>query len=78
MDEAKTFVRLAGFRVIPLSDNIGHRASLYLEEYRLATGIGLADALIAATAAESGEALCTANMKHFRQIKGLALARFAP
>lgn len=29
----KSFLADLGFRVLPLSENIGHRASIYLEEY---------------------------------------------
>jgi predicted nucleic acid-binding protein len=62
--------------VIPLSENIGHRAGIYIEEYALKTGMKLPDSLIAATAAESGMELCTGNVKDFREIKELKIKAF--
>jgi predicted nucleic acid-binding protein len=39
----------------------------------LAHGLGLIDALIAATAKELGATLCTFNAKHFRMVPGLRI-----
>jgi predicted nucleic acid-binding protein len=62
-----------GIRVLPLAEEIGARALAYIEKYSLSDGLGLADALIAATAVEADEPLLTANYKHFKCIKGLTL-----
>jgi predicted nucleic acid-binding protein len=62
-----------GIRVVPLAEKIGARALTYIEEYSLSDGLGLADALIAATAVDAHEPLLTANYRHFRCIKGLML-----
>lgn len=59
------------FEILPLSENIGHRASIYMEEYRLASSLNMADALVAASVIENGEKLLTGNVRHFRAIKEL-------
>ena len=67
-----------GFRVLPLSEAIGHLAAGLMEEHTLAEGLQVSDALIAATAIEIGEVLATGNIRHFRSIRRLALKRFRP
>ena len=74
----KGFLKDFGFRTIPLSGNIGHRATVYIEEYSLSYGLRAGDALIAATAAESNMELCSSNAKHFKPIKDLKLKVFRP
>lgn len=64
--------------ILALSENIGHRASIYLEEYAKKSNIGVADALIAATAVENGQRLCTANAKDYRAIADIQLELFRP
>ncbi len=67
-----------GLTVLPLSDTIGHRAAMYMETYRLACGLDLVDALVAATAVESAQTVCTGNVKHFRVIPDLSVKPFRP
>lgn len=74
----KAFLTDLQFRLLPLSENIGHRASIYLEEYGLSSGMSLADALLAATAVESREMLLTANQKHYKPVKELEMKIFRP
>ena len=74
----KQFLKDFGFRTIPLSGNIGHRATVYLEQYSLSHGLRAGDALIAATAAEHNLVLCSSNAKHFKPIKDLKLKVFHP
>ena len=64
--------------VLPLSENIGHRAAIYVEEYGLASGLHLADALVAATAIENRLPLCTGNKKHYSAVKDLEIRAFRP
>jgi predicted nucleic acid-binding protein len=74
----KQFLKDFGFRTLPLSGNIGHRATVYIEEYSLSHGLRAGDALIAATATENNMPLCSSNAKHFKPIKDLRLKVFRP
>ena len=66
------------WRVIPIYEAISHRAVVYVERHALAHGMRLADALIAATAVETGGALMTANVRHYRFLSDLDLLRYRP
>lgn len=46
-----------------------------LAALRLSTGLGLLDALIAATAVGRGATLCTFNAKHYKAVPGLSWQR---
>lgn len=72
----RDFLKKMNFRVLPLSENIGHRAAVYIEEYSLRSGLRAGDALIAATAVENNLTLCTSNKKHFKDIQDLTLDVF--
>jgi predicted nucleic acid-binding protein len=74
----KSFLKDFGFHIIPFSENIGHRAAIYIEEYSLSHGLRAADAIIAATATENNVTLCSSNTKHFKPIKELKLKSFRP
>ena len=76
--EIKYFLNDHAFQTLPLSENIGHRASVYMEEYTLKSALFLADALIAATAVENHLTLCAANRKHYRVINELNMKTFRP
>ncbi len=77
-DYISTFLREFGFHVLPLTENIGHRAAVYVEEYTLSHSISGSDALIAATATEYGIILCSGNAKHFKAIQELKFKMFRP
>ena len=64
------------FRILPLNENIGYRASLYIDHHALSNGLEVSDALVAATAIENQDILCSGNIKHFRPIDGLQLQPF--
>ena len=74
----KDFISSFNFMVLPLTENIGHRASIYIEEYTLSSGLSAGDAIIAATAVENNMTLVSSNVKHFRVIKDLELKVFKP
>lgn len=74
----KDFLFDYDFEVLPLSENIGHRASIYIAEYSLGNGLRAGDALIAATATEYNLVLSTGNRKHFHSIRDLKMDIFKP
>ncbi len=74
----KDFLKECAIKVLPLTENIGHRASIYMEEFSLSSGLRVADALIAATAAENHLPFCTGDHRHFRAIRDLELSVFRP
>ena len=74
----KRYLADLSFSVLPLTENIGHRALVYVEEYGLSSGMRAGDAIVAATATENGLTLATGNAHHFRPVKGLALRIFRP
>jgi predicted nucleic acid-binding protein len=69
---------LLDFETVPLSEEIGYRARVYMEDHSLKSALGVVDALVAATAVEHQTPLCTANLKHYRPIKDLELKAFRP
>lgn len=74
----KSFLRDFGFRTLPLSEDVGHRAAVYIETYSLSHGLRAGDAIVAATAAENNLTLCTSNAKHFKPIRDLKLKVLRP
>jgi predicted nucleic acid-binding protein len=74
--QIKDFLAAFDFIIIPFTENIGHRACIYIEEYTLSNGIRAGDAIIAATAIENNLTLVTSNAKHFKTIRDLKLKVF--
>ena len=74
----RDFLYSFGFVTLPLTENIGHRAAIYIEAYTLSSGLRAGDAVIAATAVENNVTLVSSNAKHFKPIKDLKLKVFKP
>ena len=71
-------VFLRDFEIIPLSGAIGTTAVRVMEHVALKTQLSPIDSLIAATAIDVGETLCTANVKHFKAVPELQLCPYNP
>ena len=74
----KDFMARLDFHILPFTENIGHRACIYIEEYALSAGMRPTDAIIAATAVENNLTLVSGNHKHFKPIRELKLKPFSP
>ncbi|HMA64145.1 MAG: type II toxin-antitoxin system VapC family toxin [Fibrobacterota bacterium] len=74
----KEFLHEQEFIILPISENISHRALIYIEEYSLSHGITFPDALIAATSNELCEPLLSGNYKHYKAINDLDFHTFKP
>ena len=72
----RRFLQENDFHVIPLNEPMSHLGATLMEEHALSSGLQIADALIAATARETGSPLATGNVRHFRSIAGLELKVF--
>ncbi len=78
MTGIKETLRRSRFQYLPLTESIGYRAAVYVEEYGLKVALSVADALIAATAVEQELPLVTGNQRHFSPIKDLRIKTFRP
>lgn len=67
-----------GADILPINESISHKAMFLVEQHFHSHSLRLADALIGATAIEHGQSLLTANIRHYRVIKGLRLQPFRP
>ena len=74
----KDFISEFEFSILPLTENIGHRALIYVEQYALSSNMRAGDAIIAATAIENNMSLVSSNMKHFKVVKDLQFKIFNP
>lgn len=71
-DELAALDRFVGlFRVVPVSPGIARSGGLYRRDYAKSHGVGLADAIVAATADAEAADVKTLNVKNYPMIKGL-------
>lgn len=56
---------ISAFDLVPVTEDIAIKGGLYRRDYRKSHNVGLADAIIAATAENRGAILVTLNDKHF-------------
>ena len=59
------------FGVIAVTVEIARAAGLFRRDYGKSHGVGLADAILAATAQWATADLCTLNVRHYPMMKGL-------
>lgn len=71
--QTRRFLKDFNVRVIPLSAEIGNRAMSLVEQYALSHDMRSGDAIIAATAIDQSQTLCTSNDRNYRQIPLLEL-----
>ncbi len=64
---------LSAMTILPISDEVAERGGLLSRDYRPTHGVGLADALIAATAEIYSLKLVTLNKKHFPMLSPLTV-----
>lgn len=74
--QIKKFLKIFDMKILDITPEITHRAMEYVENYALSDSMELADALIAATAVENSEPLCTANIKHYKYVSELHMEAF--
>ena len=59
------------FRVAPITKDIARAGGLYQRDFGKSHGVGLADAILAATVEKEKAELKTLNVKHYPMIRGL-------
>jgi predicted nucleic acid-binding protein len=69
---------LAATRILPLTAEIAVRGGLYRRQFGKSHNVGLADALIAATAHLEGATLVTLNQKHFPMLSNVQVPYSKP
>ena len=78
MREMKRFFSKLSFSTLPITANISNRAVAIMEETALKSDLGVCDALIFATACETGETLLSGNRRHFKEVALLNAVEFKP
>ncbi|MGD9900625.1 MAG: type II toxin-antitoxin system VapC family toxin [Calditrichaceae bacterium] len=59
------------FRIVPIDTEIAKMGGLYKRDFGKSHGIGLADALLAATAYQENAEILTLNIKHYPMMNDL-------
>jgi predicted nucleic acid-binding protein len=59
---------MLAFEVIPVDERMARQGGILRQEYHPSHGVGLADALIAASAMESGAELLTLDKRHYPMV----------
>ena len=72
----KRFLSILGFSVLPATANISSRAVATMEDTALKSDLGVCDALIFATALDTGDTLLSGNAKHFKEVPLLDAVAF--
>ena len=72
----KRFLSTLGFSVLPATANISSRAVAIMEDAALKSDLGVCDALIFATALDTGDTLLSGNVKHFKEVPLLDAVAF--
>ena len=78
MREMKKFLSRLVFVTLPITANVSNRAVAIMEETALKSDLGVCDALIFATACETGDTLLSGNKKHFKEVSLLNAVEFRP
>lgn len=66
--EVKSLLADLTVKMLPLTESIGQRAGVLMEEHALKDGLDAMDSLIAATALVNNLPLATANRKHYKSL----------
>ena len=61
------------FQVVPLNHALAVKGGLFRRDFKKSHGVGLADAMIAATAESENATLVTLNQKHFPMISDIVI-----
>ncbi len=63
----------AAFEIIPVTAALAQTGGLWRRDYGPSHGVGLADAIIAATAVEQAATLVTLNHRHYPMVRNLLI-----
>ena len=64
---------LLAFRIIPVDEELAKQGGLLRRDYHPSHGVGLADAIIAATASRLGAGLVTFNRRHYPMVEDITV-----